>query len=137
EFWTSFTNASQVYSIGEGASNSTAYVGACQGYADGVLHYPLYYILMDVFRDQNPQSMEKLAQQVKVNNESFNDTTLCDIFLDNHDLPRFLNQTKNELLIRNALIYLMFSDGTPVLYYGTEQGFIGNNSNQTLRLGEP
>lgn len=62
-------------------------------------------------------------------------------FLDNHDLPRFLNdfssslpaalQPANESAKRrallNALSLLYTMDGLPCLYYGTEQNFAGGN----------
>lgn len=45
-------------------------------------------------------------------------------FLDNHDVPRFASFATAGA--RNtALAYLLTSDGIPVIYYGTEQGFDG------------
>ena len=45
-------------------------------------------------------------------------------FLDNHDLPRFLFESRPELL-RVAQAFLLTWDGIPCLYYGTEQAFAG------------
>lgn len=67
-----------------------------------------------------------LERQVQQNEIYFKDTTLCGIFLDNHDQDRFLNHTQNPIRIQNALVYLMFSDGIPIIYMGTEQNFTGN-----------
>ena len=67
-----------------------------------------------------------LENQVQENEKYFKDTTLCGSFLDNHDQDRFLNHTQNKIRIQNALVYLMFSDGIPIVYMGTEQNFTGN-----------
>ncbi|CAF0786842.1 unnamed protein product [Didymodactylos carnosus] len=125
-FWTDYVSASGVYSVGEVATSDTAYVGDYQRYADGVLHYPLYFVLNEVFRDENRKSIREIDKQVQLNEEYFIDTTLCGVFLDNHDQARFMNHTKNMMLIKNALTYLMFSDGIPIFYYGTEQEYHGD-----------
>ncbi|CAF1443696.1 unnamed protein product [Didymodactylos carnosus] len=126
EFWTNFTAASRVYSVGEVATSETDYVGSYQNYTDGMLQFPLFFVLNQVFRDQGRQSIRELKKQVELNEQYFKDTTLCGVFLDNHDQQRFLNHTITETLIRNALTFLMFNDGIPIVYYGTEQGFEGN-----------
>lgn len=110
------------------ATSETPYVGSYQNVADGILHYPLYFILNQVFHDNDylRQSMLSLENQVKENEKYFKDTTLCGIFLDNHDQDRFLNHTQNPTRIQNALVYLMFGDGIPIIYMGTEQNFTGN-----------
>jgi len=114
--------------MGEVATSNTSYVGSYQNVADGILHYPLYFALKSVFRDddQMRESMFILEKQVKENKKYFKDPTLCGIFLDNHDQDRFLNHTQNPIRIQNALVYLMFSDGIPIVYMGTEQNFTGN-----------
>lgn len=47
-------------------------------------------------------------------------------FIDNHDLPRYLNQSDLRTL-HNALLLLFTLNHVPCLYYGTEQGFSGGN----------
>ncbi|UJR24712.1 hypothetical protein I4U23_006086 [Adineta vaga] len=127
-FWKDFIQSADVYSLGEVASSNTSYVGSYQTIADGVFHYPLYFILKTIFtdNDQTRQSMLILENQVKQNELDLKDSTLCGIFLDNHDQDRFLSFTQNQIRIQNALVYLMFSDGIPIVYMGTEQNFTGN-----------
>lgn len=56
-------------------------------------------------------------------------------FLDNHDIPRFLNHNANvenpqpvpTNQLHSALMYLLTIDGIPCIYYGTEQNFHGSN----------
>jgi glycosidase len=49
-------------------------------------------------------------------------------FIDNHDVGRFLFDSKGDLgALRNALTLNMTAEGIPCLYYGTEQDFHGGN----------
>lgn len=49
-------------------------------------------------------------------------------FIDNHDVARFLFDSKGDLpALRNALTLNMTAEGIPCLYYGTEQDFHGGN----------
>ncbi len=48
-------------------------------------------------------------------------------FMDNHDVPRVLFQTKDKGALRAGLSYLLTEDGIPCIYYGTEQEFSGGN----------
>ncbi|MCK6502225.1 alpha amylase C-terminal domain-containing protein [Myxococcota bacterium] len=56
-------------------------------------------------------------------------------FMDNHDVARFLfdvdqygsEGTDPVAALESALAWLLTTDGAPVLYYGTEQGFDGGN----------
>jgi hypothetical protein len=40
---------------------------------------------------------------------------------DNHDNPRFLSQQSDYSLYQSALLYSMYSEGIPIVYYGSEQ----------------
>lgn len=46
-------------------------------------------------------------------------------FLDNHDVPRFLFEKQDTAALRNALAFLLTTDGIPCIYYGTEQDYAG------------
>jgi len=49
-------------------------------------------------------------------------------FIDNHDRPRFLYDSANDVAaLRNALTFLFTEEGIPCLYYGTELEFQGGN----------
>lgn len=49
-------------------------------------------------------------------------------FIDNHDIPRFLNRTSNIDRLHQSLAYLMTMRGVPCIYYGTEQ-YLFNGTN--------
>ncbi|MGB0647283.1 MAG: alpha-amylase family glycosyl hydrolase, partial [Bradymonadia bacterium] len=47
-------------------------------------------------------------------------------FIDNHDVPRWLYSFKDALApYRNAISFLLTTDGIPCIYYGAEQDFAG------------
>ena len=47
-------------------------------------------------------------------------------FIDNHDVPRWLYSFEGNLeRFRNAIAFLLTTDGVPCIYYGTEQDFAG------------
>lgn len=64
-------------------------------------------------------------------------------FVGNHDMGRFTTQVKGdrpgvsqeELLARTTLAHtmLMLLRGSPVIYYGSEQGFVGDGNDQAAR----
>lgn len=58
---------------------------------------------------------------------SFADLTVLGNFVDNHDNPRFLNERNDPIAYRNALAWVLLSEGIPIVYYGTESSFSGGN----------
>jgi len=84
---------------------------------DGVLSYPLFFTLRDVF--QNQQSMYKIESTLKDYSSSFKDLSLLGTFIDNHDQTRFLNGHNDQWLYRNAITYDLMATGIPIIYYGT------------------
>ena len=51
------------------------------------------------------------------------------LFVDNHDMSRFLAIAGGDgLRLREALILLYGLPGIPLIYYGTEQGFVGGTT---------
>ncbi|MBZ4665962.1 alpha-amylase family glycosyl hydrolase [Mahella sp.] len=57
----------------------------------------------------------------------FTDAGMLANFLDNHDVPRFVNQAGENSIkkLKAALTYLMTTRGIPVIYYGTEAAMNG------------
>ncbi|MDP4173755.1 MAG: alpha-amylase family glycosyl hydrolase [Bacteroidota bacterium] len=59
-------------------------------------------------------------------------------FMDNHDMKRILNVTKNDYdRFKLALTLLLTTRGIPQVYYGTEIGIVGGNSDGTIRAEFP
>jgi len=96
---------------------------------DSVLDFPLYFTVNGVFATA---TWGTLAIETRYNNIAGNYDPAAQMrlvtFLDNHDLPRFLNtagSSTNRLAL--ALTWQLTSRGIPCVYYGTEQAFNGGS----------
>eukprot|EP01112_Ceratiomyxa_fruticulosa_P015854 TRINITY_DN4726_c0_g2_i1.p1 TRINITY_DN4726_c0_g2~~TRINITY_DN4726_c0_g2_i1.p1 ORF type:complete len:501 (-),score=70.94 TRINITY_DN4726_c0_g2_i1:63-1463(-) len=124
-FMREFQQSAVVYGVGEVFDPRIDYVASYQGIIDGVLSYPMYFTLRNVFQGQN--SMYSIESTVQQYASSFSNVSLLGTFIDNHDNPRFLNGQSDWKLYENALLYTLLSQGIPIIYYGTEQGFSGGD----------
>jgi hypothetical protein len=84
-----------------------------------VIHFPLHYTIGRVFAEGAPTA--QMGYRLEATAEVFPDPTLLPVFIDNHDVPRFLAAGTTDGL-KQALTFLMTVPGIPVIYYGTEQG---------------
>eukprot|EP01133_Synstelium_polycarpum_P013398 gene13398-15777_t len=125
DFWTEYNKAAGMYAVGEVYNGDVNYVAPYQQYLDGVLSYPMFFVLRSVFAQQ--QSMYNIQSIVSSYQSSFLNTSLLGTFIDNHDQPRFLNVQPDTTLYKNALTYVLTSIGIPIIYYGSEQSFNGGN----------
>ncbi|MBI1290737.1 hypothetical protein GC173_05780 [bacterium] len=137
------TGRSNFYTFGEiygGDDDFMAqYIGDENGGAykmDAAVDFQFYYTSNGVFAraDRPPSDMVG-----RLNYRAFR---LADYhlkmpnFIDNHDVPRFLDVAKGspgagsaeqQRRLELALTFLMTAPGPPVIYYGTEQGFDGGS----------
>jgi glycosidase len=99
-----------------------AYVSGPKGerLMDGMLNFPLYGALVDVFARGAAPSV--LADRVQRMMRVHSDPHRMPSFVDNHDVDRWL-AGGTERGLEQALLSIMALPGIPVLYYGTEQGF--------------
>jgi len=127
DFWSEFTSASGLYCVGEVLNGDVGYVSNYQNYMDGVLSYPLYFTMQNVFAYQ--QSMYQLESLLGPSGSylKFKNVNLLGTFADNHDQPRFLHNKNNWALYKNALTMTLFTTGIPIVYYGSEQGYTGGS----------
>lgn len=109
--------------MGEVIGEEPSYVGPYQDPLDSVINAPVYFALRQVFNYN--VSMTHLRDVLEYVKGNFSDVSLLGVFADNHDFPRFLNLTYDFSLLKNALTYVLMSEGFPIIYYGTEQGFSG------------
>ncbi|KAK7109594.1 uncharacterized protein [Littorina saxatilis] len=125
-FWPEFTASAGVFLMGEANNGDrTCYTGGYQGPLPSVLNFPLYWAMRRAFNEG--QSMTQINKSLALQRKCFKDTSVLGLFVDNHDFPRFLNLSDDTALLRNALTYVMFGQGIPIIYYGTEQDFHGGN----------
>ncbi|OAA62798.1 alpha-amylase precursor [Niveomyces insectorum RCEF 264] len=124
-FWPGYQQAAGVYCLGEVLHGDPAYTCAYQDVLDGVLNYPVYYPLLRAFRSP-AGSMRDIYMMVHAVATACADPTLLGTFVENHDNTRFASYTADYALAKNALAFLFFADGIPIVYAGQEQHYHGS-----------
>lgn len=86
--------------------------------------FPLYYAIKDAFG--SGQSMRRFSE-IFSKDHLYPDANLLSPFIDNHDVPRFVHEARDQKRERLMLsiAFLMSIRGLPMLYYGTEVGLAG------------
>lgn len=128
DFWSDWNEAAGMYCLGEVFNGDINYVAPYQNYMDGILSYPLYFAMMDVFA--HGKSMGELEGLVGPSGsyfKKFREVDYLGTFIDNHDNPRFLYSQPSWTLYKNALTMTVFNFGIPIVYYGSEQGYNGGS----------
>lgn len=126
DFWTEYSAAAGAYCVGEVFNGDIDYVAPYQNYMDGILSYPLYFTMLNVFAYK--QSMFQLQDLMGPSGSyyaKFKNVNYLGTFIDNHDNPRFLYVQSSWTLYKNALTMTIFNAGIPIVYYGSEQGYHG------------
>ncbi|KAJ3159657.1 hypothetical protein HK101_001029 [Irineochytrium annulatum] len=139
DFYPQFLNgAGNLFTVGEVAHSDTHYVAQYQN--DGVpvlpsvFDYPSFYsIVRNLIAYQHSFqgvttssfSTPPLETQLSWNKGNFSDPNLLINFVDNQDQDRFLGVAHGNdvALLKNALVWVSFTSGMPVVYQGTEQLF--------------
>jgi alpha-amylase len=85
----------------------------------------MFYTLRNVF--QGRQSMNQFEGRINEYRSKFPDWSVLGTFVDNHDNARFLAGQSDYQLYKNALTYVILAEGIPIVYYGSEQGYMGGN----------
>ncbi|KAI6635963.1 hypothetical protein MCOR14_005484 [Pyricularia oryzae] len=124
-FWPGFVKSIGAYAIGEVFDGNPSFMAGYANLMPGLLNYAVYYPMNRFYQQGNsPQELVNMIDNITA---SFPDPAALGTFLDNHDNPRWLNQTNDQTLLQNALAFVFLSRGIPILYYGTEQGFVGGD----------
>eukprot|EP00928_Gymnodinium_smaydae_P052403 TRINITY_DN3625_c0_g1_i2.p1 TRINITY_DN3625_c0_g1~~TRINITY_DN3625_c0_g1_i2.p1 ORF type:complete len:886 (-),score=199.06 TRINITY_DN3625_c0_g1_i2:377-3034(-) len=104
---------------------------------DAVYNYPLYFVLRGVFADFKGEERRPITDLVdKLNRDDLEDRLTLN-FLDNNDMPRFARMATDQAKYRNALMYILGTEGVPVLLYGSEQNLEGNVTSSDPVREEP
>lgn len=131
EFWIDFAaeikeEFPNFYLLGEVWDGRAGYLAGYQKAGlDGLVDFPLYYAITDVFKNDQPAS--RLADMIEECHNLYPNPYLMGTFIDNHDVPRFMDQLYDlpEERLKQALAFIMTYTGIPVVYYGTEIGLTG------------
>lgn len=112
------------HSFGEAFTGSVDENSTIQDYMWGVLDYPLYFQMNNVFcKGEDWSDIQWVFNQ----DSKYQDANRLFTFLDNHDRSRFLaNASDNWAKLRLALAFQYAARGIPVTYYGTEQNMAGD-----------
>ncbi|KAF8626158.1 hypothetical protein AX15_005049 [Amanita polypyramis BW_CC] len=129
DFWPEFCSNAGVFCIGEvfgstDVGSAAMYQGAHA--LDSVLNFPMYSALTTAFTIPGPQNMSAFVDIFQQSREDFKDIGLLGNFLENQDLPRWHNLSVDPQSLCNAMAITFMTDGIPIVYYGQEQGFFGN-----------
>ncbi|AEI40010.1 family 14 glycosylhydrolase [Paenibacillus mucilaginosus] len=128
----SFDTAANTFTFSEVFHGDPAYVGDYSNYLDAALDFPMYYTIRDVFgKDGSPT----LIRDRYTSDSKYRDARLNGLFLDNHDVKRFLNEASGNPSntsdkwpqLKAALGFLFTSRGIPIVYQGTELGYSGGD----------
>lgn len=79
DFWVDFQNSAGIYAVGEVFNGEVAYVAPYQQVIDGILSYPLFFVMRDVFA--NKGSMYQLRTINQQYQSSFENINLLGTFL--------------------------------------------------------
>lgn len=129
-FLKDFDTAANTFTIGEVYDGSPSTVGSYSNYLDAVLDFPMYYTIKDVF---GHDASTTLIRDRYTQDSSYRDSRLNGVFIDNHDVKRFLNDAAGRPgnssdkwpQLKLALGFMLTSRGIPILYQGTEAGYSG------------
>ncbi|GIC94705.1 alpha-amylase A type-1/2 [Aspergillus udagawae] len=124
DFWSGYTQAAGVYSVGEILHGDPAYTCGYQVYMDGVMNYPIYYQLVNAFKSSSG-SISSLSNMISSVASNCKDPTLLGNFIENHDNPRFPSYTSDISQAKSVIAYIFLTDGIPIIYSGQEQHLSG------------
>lgn len=110
-FWSDFSAAAGVFTIGEVFDGRLGYVADYQNHIDATLHYPLYFEMKNVFLyKKGMNTLESFYQSLSI----FKDQSVLGVFTDNHDNPRFLS-IKNDYVLYKSFLTFNFGASTKFL----------------------
>ena len=121
-------NGSETYIIGECFAPHYEYVASYQHDIDAVFNFPMYFAASEIFKSGN-HTASKFRNLWSKLFTYFDDVHALGLFLDNHDTMRFLYGLERDQYYRlgNALSFIFFAPGIPIVIYGTEQEYNMNN----------
>ncbi len=130
DFWADFYShcreaSRDVWIFGEaveGAVQQRSFYGTM----DGSLDFLTSAAVRGCFAHKNIP-LRKLASFMQVHRSYFPEKWSSPVFIDNHDMDRFLYVCRNDPgALKRALVFIYTLDQPPIIYYGTEAG-LGQN----------
>lgn len=139
DFWLDFSRAikakyPEFYLLGESFNGDFPAVAKYQDAGiDGLLDFPVYFPLNDFLKKGT--DAESFARSLS-GREVYRNPAANGSFIDNHDVPRFIDQLREyrDERLAQALLFLYTYTGLPVLYYGTEIPLEGSGDHSSRRF---
>lgn len=125
EFWSEYTAEAGCYAVGEIFNSNIDYVSSYQPAVPALLNYPSFFTSREIW--MNKGSMYQLRNLINEENQKFKDATILGTFSDNHDNARFLHYHPDLKNYQNNVVFNLYMQGIPIIYYGTEQAFNGGD----------
>ncbi|KAK4934496.1 hypothetical protein LTR10_024258 [Elasticomyces elasticus] len=123
-FLSQFQEEVGVLVTGEALNESIAFASQYQSPLASVLNYPLFFTVTDPFVGRT--TFDLLAATVEAEQVILPNINAVTNFLDNHDQPRLASRVGSDVIREmNAVTFLFFIPGIPIVYYGFEQRFDG------------
>lgn len=94
----------------------------------GVMNYPLYFALQDVFAAESTVGLQRISEVLSESLSRYADPDLVVNFLDTDDTPRASLTIPDSKFMYSALAVVLTSRGIPCVFYGTEQQLTGDRS---------
>ena len=116
-----FRNYPGVFQTGEVFDGDAKYVADYENHLDSVTNYPLMFSIRNGF-DSHLLNLEDYWLNSR---KEFQHPEYATIFIENHDVDRFLHLNVNINLYINAVVFIFLWEGIPIFYYGGEQYFVG------------
>lgn len=91
-FWSEFSHAAGVYTLGEVLDGGMSYVGGYVGSIDAILNYPFFFTMRDVLFNQKDMNAIKTYYFDWLKHLDIAKQSYLGNFCDNHDNPRSLSQ---------------------------------------------
>lgn len=132
DFWSRFAKRiregrEDLFMFAEAFSYDAEFIGQYTQTENGkisVLDFPLRLALAEVFQDPNGD-LKKIEQNLYLNNGPYENPYELMTFYDNHDMARINTDTRGYINVHNLLFTLR---GIPVIYYGSESGFMSGTA---------
>ncbi len=132
DFWARFAERiregrDDLFMFAEAFSYDAEFIGQYTKTENGkisVLDFPLRLALSEVFGDPNGD-LKKVADVLYLRDGPYENPYELMTFYDNHDMPRINTDTRGYINLHNLLFTLR---GIPVVYYGSESGFMSGTA---------
>lgn len=99
-----------------------------------LINIPLQQVLVDVFA-YDTKTMWDLESAVNKYTTDFMWQNKLTIFIDSHDVPRFLSLRNDLTRFHQALAFVLTAPGIPIIYYGDEQYLHNDTVNDFGQVG--